>query len=162
MNTNVWALDTAHSGISFSVRHMVVAKVRGRFGTWTGELHFDATNGCLKRSLLGLYDSRRQSWFRRKQPGHQNGPGTTVRGLTLDGVVRQRRYGTGNHFVIFISGGLHGRGHCTSDFSNCFALTRSALFSSMNGRMNVVIARVTCSYLPSSLRLFSWGDRDIR
>jgi polyisoprenoid-binding protein YceI len=41
MNTNVWALDTAHSGISFSVRHMVVAKVRGRFGTWTGNVELD-------------------------------------------------------------------------------------------------------------------------
>jgi hypothetical protein len=105
-----------------------------RLGTRTGEFHFDATNGCLKRSLLGLYDSRRQRWFRPKQPRHQNGPGTVIGGLALDGVARQRCYGTGNHFVIFISGGLHDRDHCTSNFSNCFALTRLALFSSMKGR----------------------------
>jgi polyisoprenoid-binding protein YceI len=41
MNTNNWTLDTAHSGISFSVRHMVVAKVRGRFAQWSGSLELD-------------------------------------------------------------------------------------------------------------------------
>lgn len=34
MNQNNWTIDTAHSAISFSIRHMVFAKVRGRFGTW--------------------------------------------------------------------------------------------------------------------------------
>ena len=41
MNTNGWTLDTAHSGITFSVRHMVVAKVRGRFAAWTGTVEID-------------------------------------------------------------------------------------------------------------------------
>jgi polyisoprenoid-binding protein YceI len=41
MNTNGWALDTAHSGIAFSVRHMVVAKVRGRFASWSGNVEID-------------------------------------------------------------------------------------------------------------------------
>lgn len=41
MNTNNWTLDTAHSSIGFSVRHMVVAKVRGRFTQWTGTLQLD-------------------------------------------------------------------------------------------------------------------------
>ena len=41
MNTNGWTLDTAHSGIAFSVRHMVVAKVRGRFATWSGTVELD-------------------------------------------------------------------------------------------------------------------------
>lgn len=33
--------DGAHSGIHFSVRHMVVARVRGRFARWTGTIHLD-------------------------------------------------------------------------------------------------------------------------
>jgi len=41
METYTWALDTAHSSIAFSVRHMVVAKVRGRFATWSGSLDLD-------------------------------------------------------------------------------------------------------------------------
>src|SRR4051812_5133148 len=41
MTTNGWTLDTAHSGIAFSVRHMVVAKVRGRFASWNGTLELN-------------------------------------------------------------------------------------------------------------------------
>jgi polyisoprenoid-binding protein YceI len=36
-----WNIDTTHSTISFSVRHMVVAKVRGSFKDWSGTLTFD-------------------------------------------------------------------------------------------------------------------------
>jgi polyisoprenoid-binding protein YceI len=38
MKTNTWNLDTTHSAINFSVSHMVFAKVRGRFGTWSGKV----------------------------------------------------------------------------------------------------------------------------
>lgn len=38
MNTNSWNIDTSHSGINFSVRHMVVSKVRGRFARFTGAI----------------------------------------------------------------------------------------------------------------------------
>jgi polyisoprenoid-binding protein YceI len=31
-----WEIDSSHSGIHFSVRHLVIAKVRGQFGRWTG------------------------------------------------------------------------------------------------------------------------------
>lgn len=41
MTTQSWNIDTAHSGIHFSVRHMVVAKVRGRFTDWQGSVQFD-------------------------------------------------------------------------------------------------------------------------
>ena len=41
METKNWNIDTAHSGITFSVRHMVFAKVRGRFGTWSGAIRLD-------------------------------------------------------------------------------------------------------------------------
>jgi polyisoprenoid-binding protein YceI len=33
-----WEIDSGHSGIHFSVRHMVIAKVRGQFGRWTGSI----------------------------------------------------------------------------------------------------------------------------
>lgn len=33
-----WQLDTAHSTIGFSVRHMMVSKVRGRFSAFTADI----------------------------------------------------------------------------------------------------------------------------
>lgn len=41
MSTSVWNIDSSHSGIYFSVRHMVVSKVRGRFAKYTGTVHLD-------------------------------------------------------------------------------------------------------------------------
>jgi polyisoprenoid-binding protein YceI len=37
-------IDTAHSGIHFTVRHMVVSKVRGAFLRWQGTVGFDEQN----------------------------------------------------------------------------------------------------------------------
>jgi polyisoprenoid-binding protein YceI len=39
-----WNIDTAHSAIDFSVRHMVVSKTRGRFTKFGGQLEFDPDN----------------------------------------------------------------------------------------------------------------------
>ena len=36
MDNQTWQIDSAHSGIHFSVRHLVIAKVRGQFSRWTG------------------------------------------------------------------------------------------------------------------------------
>jgi polyisoprenoid-binding protein YceI len=33
-----WVIDPSHSEVSFSVRHLMVSKVRGTFGTFSGEL----------------------------------------------------------------------------------------------------------------------------
>ena len=33
-----WDIDTSHSDVSFTVRHMMVSKVRGRFGSFSGEI----------------------------------------------------------------------------------------------------------------------------
>ncbi|MCO1656066.1 YceI family protein [Pseudonocardia humida] len=33
-----WDIDPVHSDISFTVRHMMVSKVRGHFGTFSGEI----------------------------------------------------------------------------------------------------------------------------
>jgi hypothetical protein len=34
MDQEDWQVDGAHSGINFTVRHMVISKVRGRFAKW--------------------------------------------------------------------------------------------------------------------------------
>lgn len=34
----IWEIDPVHSDVSFTVRHMMVSKVRGRFGTFSGEI----------------------------------------------------------------------------------------------------------------------------
>jgi polyisoprenoid-binding protein YceI len=36
-----WNIDHSHSGVHFSVRHLMVSKVRGGFGSWTGTLDID-------------------------------------------------------------------------------------------------------------------------
>jgi polyisoprenoid-binding protein YceI len=41
MTTQAWKIDAQHSGVHFSVRHMVVSKVRGHFSKFEGEVAFD-------------------------------------------------------------------------------------------------------------------------
>ncbi len=41
---NTWNIDTSHSGIHFSVRHMVIAKVRGAFDRFEGTFQLDDAN----------------------------------------------------------------------------------------------------------------------
>lgn len=36
-----WKIDSAHSHIQFSVRHMMISKVRGEFGDFSGSINFD-------------------------------------------------------------------------------------------------------------------------
>jgi len=50
MNTTQWNLDTVHSSINFSIRHMVVSKVRGRFAKFSGALNL--AEGDLTRSVV--------------------------------------------------------------------------------------------------------------
>lgn len=57
-----FTIDTAHSDIGFSVRHMVFAKVRGHFTKWTANLVFDesdATRSSVDVSIdAGSIDTR--------------------------------------------------------------------------------------------------------
>jgi polyisoprenoid-binding protein YceI len=39
--TTLWKIDPAHSQVTFSVRHMMISNVRGRFENLEGEVHFD-------------------------------------------------------------------------------------------------------------------------
>ncbi len=39
-----WDIDTSHSSVGFTVRHLVIAKVRGQFARWAGTLAVDETH----------------------------------------------------------------------------------------------------------------------
>lgn len=52
MSAHAWNVDTTHSGINFSVRHMVFSKVRGRFTAWRGTLDLDLS--ALNRSKVSV------------------------------------------------------------------------------------------------------------
>lgn len=41
MTTTRWNFDPVHSSVNFSVRHLMVSKVHGRFTSWQGSLEFD-------------------------------------------------------------------------------------------------------------------------
>ena len=41
MAVSTWNIDTSHSVIQFSARHLVVSKVRGRFNKWSGQIFDD-------------------------------------------------------------------------------------------------------------------------
>src|SRR4029078_13175687 len=36
MRTERWEIDSSHSSVHFSVRHLVIARVRGSFTRWSG------------------------------------------------------------------------------------------------------------------------------
>ncbi len=39
--TSTWAIDASHTEVEFSVRHLMISNVKGRFGTVTGEVVLD-------------------------------------------------------------------------------------------------------------------------
>ena len=39
MRTERWEIDSSHSSVHFSVRHLVIAKVRGSFTRWSGTVN---------------------------------------------------------------------------------------------------------------------------
>src|SRR5262245_43067206 len=52
MSTTTWNIDTAHTGINFSVRHMVLSKVRGRFAKYSGAIQIDDVD--MTRSVVDV------------------------------------------------------------------------------------------------------------
>ena len=43
-STQTWALDAAHSNVEFAVKHLMIAKVKGRFSQVSGNLTADPAN----------------------------------------------------------------------------------------------------------------------
>lgn len=57
MSTTNWNLDTTHSTVGFTVRHMVIAKVRGRFGAFNGTIQLDEADFTKSRVAVTIETS---------------------------------------------------------------------------------------------------------
>ena len=51
-----WEIDSSHSGLHFSVRHLVIAKVRGTFARWSGTVLADKEDFA-RSSLTVIIDT---------------------------------------------------------------------------------------------------------
>ena len=49
-----WALDASHSHVSFAVRHMMIANVRGEFGKVSGQASYDPENPERSRVTVNI------------------------------------------------------------------------------------------------------------
>lgn len=44
LSAAVWEMDSAHSSVNFSVSHLVITTVEGKFGTFFGKVNWDGQN----------------------------------------------------------------------------------------------------------------------
>jgi polyisoprenoid-binding protein YceI len=68
-----WDIDYSHSSITFSVRHMVVAKVRGQFEKWNGTLKLDLDD-LTKSTVAVKIDAASIDTREEKRDGHLRSP----------------------------------------------------------------------------------------
>jgi len=73
MATQIWNADTSHSGVHFSVRHMVIAKVRGSFNAWTGSIALDDSD-ITKSRVTAEIDVASIDTSEPKRDGHLKSP----------------------------------------------------------------------------------------
>ena len=66
-------VDTTHSEIGFTVRHMMFAKVRGQFKTWTAKLAYDAASPA-KSTIEVEIDTASVDTREDKRDGHLRSP----------------------------------------------------------------------------------------
>jgi polyisoprenoid-binding protein YceI len=52
MRTDRWEIDSSHSSVHFSVRHLVIAKVRGTFARWSGTVQ--VPDGDFSKATVGV------------------------------------------------------------------------------------------------------------
>jgi polyisoprenoid-binding protein YceI len=52
MRTERWEIDSSHSSVHFSVRHLVIAKVRGVFARWSGTVQ--APDGDFSKATVDV------------------------------------------------------------------------------------------------------------
>ena len=66
-----WNIDPSHTQIEFSVRHMMIAKVRGQFSGFDGKVHLDSNNpaeswaeGTIDVNSINTRDEQRDGHLR--------------------------------------------------------------------------------------------------
>lgn len=69
MTATTWNFDNTHSSVGFSVRHMMFAKVHGRFTQWTGSLQLDEAD-FTKSSLSVEIDAASIDTGNEQRDGH--------------------------------------------------------------------------------------------
>ena len=68
-----YAIDTAHSEVDFSIKHMAISTVHGRFSIRSGTVTFNATDP-LKSSVEAIIDVKSVSTGEPKRDEHLNSP----------------------------------------------------------------------------------------
>jgi polyisoprenoid-binding protein YceI len=68
-----WVFDLSHSSVEFSVRHLVVAKVRGRFNKFSGTVAYDPANLAASKVSVTI-DAASISTNEEKRDGHLRSP----------------------------------------------------------------------------------------
>ncbi len=71
--SQTYKIDTAHSNVAFSVRHMVFAKVRGHFTKWSAELSLDPSD-LTKSSVSVTLDAASIDTGEAQRDGHLKSP----------------------------------------------------------------------------------------
>ena len=68
-----WQIDSSHSQIQFTVRHMMITNVRGTFDKFTGTVHFDEKN-LAKAEIDVTVDTTSVNTKDEKRDGHLKSP----------------------------------------------------------------------------------------
>ena len=68
-----WSFDPSHSSINFAVRHLMISKVRGSFGKWTGSFAFDEADPT-KSSIEVHIEAASIDTREEKRDGHLRSP----------------------------------------------------------------------------------------
>ncbi len=68
-----YAIDPAHSEVDFSIKHLAISTVHGRFSIKSGTVNFDATDP-LKSSVDAVIDVKSVSTGEPKRDEHLNSP----------------------------------------------------------------------------------------
>jgi polyisoprenoid-binding protein YceI len=72
VQTGTWDIDPVHSDVSFAVRHMMVSKVRGRFGSFAGSIVTGAD--LLDSSVTATIDLDSVDTGSEQRDGHLKSP----------------------------------------------------------------------------------------
>jgi polyisoprenoid-binding protein YceI len=68
-----WTIDNSHTQIEFTVKHMMISKVRGQFEKFTGEVNFDE-NHPENTTLLVKIETASVNTREAKRDGHLRSP----------------------------------------------------------------------------------------